>query len=143
MFTVYLCTNLYQESHSFISGWRLIFDNRCLLLSPPSPPPPPPSPLPPRPPPPPPPSSNLFFGVLGGVVLLLCQPLLVPGLVSEDPSPIGRSLEVGGILLSPLLNLNLYWHRVGHPLHLYRLARTDPNLSWGQHSNRHLCGYSR
>ena len=141
MFTVYLCTNLYQESHSFISGWRLIFDNRCLLLSPPSPPPPPPSPLPPRPPPPPPPSSNLFFGVLGGVVLLLCQPLLVPGLVSEDPSPIGRSLEVGGILLSSfLLNLNLYWHRVGHPLHLYRLASTDPNLSWGQHSNRGFSG---
>ena len=44
--------------------------------------------------------------MLGGVVLL-CHPLLVPGLVSVDPSPIGRSLEVGGILLFPLLNLNL------------------------------------
>ena len=89
---------LYQESHFFISGWRFNFGIRCLLPSSPSPPP---SPSPSSNlPPPPPPSPNLFFGVLGGVVLLF-QPLLVPGLVSsEHSSPIdvvGRLFEVGGI----------------------------------------------
>ena len=82
-FTEYFFKNMNQESHFFISGWRLNFGIRVLLLNLHSPPPPHPHPS----------SSNLFFGVLGGVVLL-CQPLLVPGLVSEDPSPIGRSLDV-------------------------------------------------
>ena len=65
-------------------------------------------------------NSIIFFGMLCGIVLP-CKPLLELCLVSEDPFPVSRSLQVGGIMLYYLQNLKvsgctLYNRVAGHPL---------------------------